>query len=70
MNWKAVGVETGKIYATGTHADCVRVINERISNNDWHMDGTCCHYECRGAGKLSCVAGCMLLCTLRCVIVI
>ena len=40
MNWKAVGVETGKIYATGSHADCVRVINERISNNDWHMDGT------------------------------
>ena len=32
MNWKAVGVETGKIYATGSHADCVRVINERISN--------------------------------------
>jgi len=32
MNWKAVGVETGKICATGSHADCVRVINERISN--------------------------------------
>lgn len=32
MNWKAVGVETGKLYATGTHADCVRVINERIRN--------------------------------------
>ena len=28
MNWKAVGVETGKLYATGTHADCSRAINE------------------------------------------
>ena len=28
MNWKAVGVETGKIYATGTHADCSRAVNE------------------------------------------
>lgn len=40
MNWKAVGVETGKTYATGTHADCVRVINERISNHDWGREGT------------------------------
>jgi len=34
MNWKAVGIDTGKVYATGTKADCVRMINERISNHD------------------------------------
>ena len=28
MIWKAVGVETGKIYATGSHADCSRAVNE------------------------------------------
>lgn len=28
MNWKAIGIETGKIYATGTHADCSRAVNE------------------------------------------
>ena len=28
MNWKVVGIETGKIYATGTHADCSRAVNE------------------------------------------
>lgn len=28
MNWKAVGIETGTIYATGTHADCSRAVNE------------------------------------------
>lgn len=28
MNWKAVGIDTGTIYATGTHADCSRAVNE------------------------------------------
>lgn len=28
MNWKAIGIETGTIYATGTHADCSRAVNE------------------------------------------
>jgi len=28
MNWKAVGLESGKTYATGTHADCSRAVNE------------------------------------------
>lgn len=40
MNWKAVGIDTGKVYATGTKADCVRMINERISNHNWDRDGT------------------------------
>lgn len=34
MNWKAIGIETGKTYATGTKAECIRMINERVSNND------------------------------------
>ena len=38
MNWKAVGIETGKIYATGTHQQCVRAVNERISNTG-QVDG-------------------------------
>ena len=28
MSWKAIGIETGTIYATGTHADCSRAVNE------------------------------------------
>lgn len=28
MNWKAIGIDTGTIYATGTHADCSRAVNE------------------------------------------
>lgn len=40
MNWKAVGIETGKVYATGSHADCVRKVNERISNHNWDREGT------------------------------
>ena len=28
MNWKAVGLGSGKTYATGTHADCIREIGE------------------------------------------
>jgi len=28
MNWKAVGLGSGKTYATGTHADCIRAIGE------------------------------------------
>lgn len=32
MTWKAVGIETGKIYATGSHAECSRAVNERVSN--------------------------------------
>ena len=28
MIWKAIGIETGKTYATGTHADCSRAVNE------------------------------------------
>ena len=28
MIWKAIGIETGKVYATGTHADCSRAVNE------------------------------------------
>ena len=38
MTHKAVGVETGKIYATGTHQQCVRAVNERISNTG-QVDG-------------------------------
>lgn len=32
MTHKAVGIDTGTIYATGTHQECVRAVNERISN--------------------------------------
>lgn len=28
MNWKAVGIDTGRTYATGTHADCSRAVND------------------------------------------
>lgn len=28
MTWKAVGLGSGKTYATGTHADCIRAIGE------------------------------------------
>ena len=38
MNWKAVGIKTGTIYATGTHQQCVRAVNERISNTG-QVDG-------------------------------
>ena len=38
MTWKAVGIETGKLYATGTHQQCVRAVNERISNTG-QVDG-------------------------------
>lgn len=38
MTWKAVGIETGTIYATGTHQQCVRAVNERISNTG-QVDG-------------------------------
>ena len=34
MTWKAVGIETGKLYATGSHAECSRAVNERVSNID------------------------------------
>ena len=38
MTHKAVGIETGTIYATGTHQQCVRAVNERISNTG-QVDG-------------------------------
>ena len=38
MTYKAVGIETGTIYATGTHQQCVRAVNERISNTG-QVDG-------------------------------
>ena len=38
MTWKAVGIETGTIYAIGTHQQCVRAVNERISNTG-QVDG-------------------------------
>lgn len=28
MNWKAVGLGSGKTYATGTHADCIMAISD------------------------------------------
>lgn len=28
MIWKAIGIDTGTVYATGTHADCSRAVNE------------------------------------------
>ena len=45
MNWKAVGVETGKIYATGTHADCSRAVNEGVSNADDRKNSRIEHKE-------------------------
>lgn len=45
MNWKAVGIETGKIYATGTHADCSRAVNEGISNIDERANAAITHKE-------------------------
>lgn len=38
MTHKAVGIKTGTIYATGTHQQCVRAVNERISNTG-QVDG-------------------------------
>lgn len=45
MNWKAVGVETGKIYATCSHADCSRAVNEGISNIDERANAAINHTE-------------------------
>ena len=38
MTHKAVGIKTGTIYATGTHQQCVRAVNERIGNTG-QVDG-------------------------------
>ena len=38
MTHKAVGIKTGTIYATGSHQQCVRAVNERISNTG-QVDG-------------------------------
>lgn len=32
MEYKAIGLESRIIYATGTHADCSRVVNEIVSD--------------------------------------
>lgn len=45
MNWKAVGIETGKIYATGTRADCSRAVNERVSNIEGRQNERIEHTE-------------------------
>ena len=45
MNWKAVGIETGKLYATGSHAECSRAVNERVSNIDGRQNERIEHSE-------------------------
>lgn len=45
MNWKAVGLESGKIYATGSHADCSRAVNEGVSNIDSRANAAITHTE-------------------------
>ena len=45
MTWKAVGIETGKIYATGSHAECSRAVNERVSNIDGRQNERIEHSE-------------------------
>lgn len=45
MTWKAVGIETGKIYATGSHAECSRAVNERVSNIDGRKNERIEHSE-------------------------
>ena len=45
MTHKAVGIETGTIYATGTHQQCVRAVNERVSNIDGRQNERIEHSE-------------------------
>ena len=45
MTWKAVGIETGKLYATGSHAECSRAVNERLSNIDGRQNERIEHSE-------------------------
>ena len=45
MTWKAVGIETGKLYATGSHAECSRAVNERVSNIDGRQNERIEHSE-------------------------
>lgn len=45
MNWKAVGIDTGTVYATGTHADCSRAVNERVSNIEGRQNERIEHSE-------------------------
>ena len=45
MTWKAVGIKTGKLYATGSHAECSRAVNERVSNIDGRQNERIEHSE-------------------------